>query len=780
MNAAANSDTIDLRVIFNKVKSNWYWFMICSMVFGALAVMYIKTTPKTYLVSSTMLLSEQSKGFGAQRDEFLKGQALLRGSSAIEDMIAILTSSKNITNALRALDFGVTYHETKNFLEVEKFDYPPFYVKVDSATLQAAAVPIKIKIDTANNTYEVNAEAENVSLYNIRTQQMTDEFVLDFKVNSGPIKIGEPFKSPNLSFSIEFPEDRTYDSETEYHFIIHSLEGQARYFRGKLGVEPLSDESNIVVLTTSGSIVTKEKAFIDKVMETYIESESQKRKEKGLKTIGYIDELIGVAKDSLKEDEKAVREAITAGESVFDAEAASSFKMSEISRLQDERAKENAKLRYLKMIQSELNSSDDIINIAAPRSSGIDDPGLNSQVQELTKLNADLASKDGGLLNNPQVLAIKKRRRSLRQALSGTVSGLIQSTEFVIEDLSKRIGSNQYQLNSLPKTFGQLEGVTREAKLSEDLYTYLQEKRAEAGIAIASDQVDKAVVDNAARVSSKPISPDKKMILGGALLLGLALPLGVILLRDLFDDTVGDLDELKRVSTVPVLTTIPNSKRKRITPDEPKSVLAEAFRTARINLQYLNAKVNTNIIGLTSSTSGEGKSFCAINLATIMAMSGKRTVLVDCDMRRPRVLEYMKMTSEAGLSTYLIDECSIDDLTRSSDIAGLDVIGAGPIPPNPLELMESPRLKQLLDNLKDRYDRIVLDASPMGLVSEFVILMQHLDVTLYVVRENVTKKGMLDLLNENYQNEKVRNVNLILNDVKGAGASGDQYGYYTK
>ena len=778
MSVQANSDTIDLKVIFNKIKANWYWFVICMTLFGALGVAYIKTTPKTYLVSATMLLNEQGRAsFGSQNDEFLKGQSFLKGSTAIEDMTTVLTSVKNVTNTLRALDFDISYHETKNFLTKEKYDYKPFFVTFDSvAATQIVEVPIYVKVDTSNGTYEVRSKGKNVQLYNVQENNFLDKFIPKWNLNSGPKKIGEAFTSPNLSIHIDFPSDRQYDPETEYFFIIHSQENQASYFRNKLSVEPLSDESNIVTLSLVGELPSKQKKFLDKLMETYIESERQKRQEKGHKTIGFIDELIGVAQDSLSEDEAKLQK-------VFEEESTGGsvdILQADASRLEDQLRVERSKLSYLKSLVGQLNSGNEGGIITPPSAFGLDVPVLNSTVLELTKLNADIKSKPTAVINDPQLISMRRRRKSLRASLKGTAAGLVRQTEGVIRELQKGLNNTNWRLTNIPRADGRRSAKIREAELSEKLYTYLQEKKAEAGIALVSDQVDKVVVDAAARVGNKPIAPNKRMVLGGALLLGIVLPLGFILIKDLLDDTIVDMDELKRISNVPVLATIPTSKRKRITPDEPKSVLAESFRTARINLQYLNAN-KTGIVGVTSSTSGEGKSFCAINLATIMAMSGKKTVLVDCDMRRPRVLEYLNMTAEYGLSNYLIDECDTDDLTRSTDISGLDVIGAGPIPPNPLELVETERFKTLFDELRKRYDRIILDASPMGLVSEYVILMQHIDVTLYVVRANYTEKKMLDFLNENHESGKFKDVDLLLNDVKGSTSSnGDQYGYYTK
>ena len=214
-------------------------------------------------------------------------------------------------------------------------------------------------------------------------------------------------------------------------------------------------------------------------------------------------------------------------------------------------------------------------------------------------------------------------------------------------------------------------------------------------------------------------------------------------------------------------------------PDEPKSLLAESFRTARINLQYLNTGKQRQVVGFTSSTSGEGKTFCAVNLATVMALSGKSTIMVDADMRRPRLTETLGLTEEnKGLSTYLIGEARLDEIIRKTDIQGMDMISAGPVPPNPLELVELPKMEELFIELRKRYDNIIVDASPMGLVSEYVIISRHTDVTLYVVRERYTKRGALRLINEMVKGKKMTDIDLLFNDVEQA--SGDGYGYYTK
>jgi capsular exopolysaccharide synthesis family protein len=453
----------------------------------------------------------------------------------------------------------------------------------------------------------------------------------------------------------------------------------------------------------------------------------------------------------------------------------------ERSRLEDERSTLVQRRSYCRSVLEKIRSSSDLRNVPAPSSSGVDDPILNNLVIEITRLSADLAALNlTTVKSNPTVIAMERKKKSLSSSLAQTAESLVQQADISLAEVNRRLGRIGYEFNQLPENERKLGNIARKFKLSESLYNYLMEKRAEAGIAIASDQVDKVVIDEARLAGLGPVAPDKKVVLGGALLLGLLLPMAFILIRDFFNDRIVDADELKRLSPLPILALIPTSKRKRILPDEPKSLLAESFRTARINLQYLNVSTQRQVIGFTSSSSGEGKTFCALNLATVMAISGKRTLLIDADMRRPRVATVLEMPEGPGLSTYLIGEASLDTIIKKTDVAGLDVIMAGPIPPNPLELVEHVRITELFAQLRGRYDQIIVDASPMGLVSEYVIIMRHVDVTLYVVRQGFTRRSALRLISEMYQDKKIANVDLLLNDVKPGQGYGEGYGYYTK
>lgn len=775
---AANpaADIIDLRALVRKILKRWWWFAITCSIAIALGVGYLKVTPKTFQVQAKMLMGEGDRsGFG-RKEDFLKGMSLVRGSSQLEDDIAVMTSRSNILKTLRRLDFTVTYHERSRFITKERYDYPPFRVRLDSSALQACGIPITIRVNPADSTYSVSAEGKNINLYNPQTQEVMDEFVADFKLNE-TVRMGQPFSADHLGFSIDFLEDRRYDPETEYFFQVHSLEQQLMNYGSRLTVEAPDSKGHIVALTMTGQSPRKEIAFINKLMETFIESALYKQQQKGRKTIDFIDDLIGSASDSLKSAER-VLEQDRLGVGTLDPMGSSSLLFQEKSKLEDERGRIESRITYCGSMLGRLRSSDDIRNFPPP--TGFEEPALNNLIIDISRLNAeiDAESVNAGVKNSPAFLAKQRKRKNLIGQLEQLAESVLERAQADLARTRTRISEISYQLGQKPKAERIIGQASRELELRGGVYTYLMEKKAEAGIAIASDEVDKSIVDDARVVGGGAIGPSKKIVLGGALFIGLLLPLMLIMVRDFFNDRIADLDELRRASPLPLLAVIPASKRKRVMPDEPKSLLAESFRTARVNLQYLNAQVARQVIGFTSSTSGEGKTFCAINLASVMALSGRRVVLIDADMRRPAVARELGLAEGPGLSTWLIGEATVEQIVRRTEVPGFEVISAGPIPPNPAELAESPRMAELIQQMRGNYDHVIIDASPIGLVSEFVVLMGHLDIALYVVREGYTRRSSLRGINELVASGKASRVDLLLNDHKAEKADG--YGYYTK
>lgn len=324
------------------------------------------------------------------------------------------------------------------------------------------------------------------------------------------------------------------------------------------------------------------------------------------------------------------------------------------------------------------------------------------------------------------------------------------------------------QLNNSPDT------------LSEKMRAYLSDKRIEARMALASAVTERAVVDKPfVAAGGKPVSPLADVVYAIAAAGAFLFVILAIIVKDLWRDTVLSAEDVELITKIPLVATISHAKKREQNTivAHARSAVGESFRSLRVNLQYLTLDAGASVIGITSSRESEGKTFCAVNLAAVMAYSGRRTVLVDTDMRRPRVASYFQLENRKGLSNFLVGDGSIKEIINNTEHKGFDVIGSGPIPPNPIDLIGNPRMEELIQTLKQTYNTIIIDSPPLGYVSEYIILMKYTDANLYIVRSDYTNRKSLKRLNKLVDREHVGNFNIVLNDIRPSKESGNYYAY---
>lgn len=313
----------------------------------------------------------------------------------------------------------------------------------------------------------------------------------------------------------------------------------------------------------------------------------------------------------------------------------------------------------------------------------------------------------------------------------------------------------------------------------EQVFTFLQEKKAEAEIAKAATVSDNRVLEYA--TFSGPIQPNPRRNYLVALLVGLAIPSGITFLRLYLDNTIKDRSHLESLTDIPVIGSVGHNTKDNnlIILTHPKSVISEAFRSLRTNLQFVGkGEDEARVLLITSMISGEGKTFCAINLASVLAYAGKRVVVVGLDLRKPKIHTEFGIENTRGMSNYLIGQADLEEITHQTRVENLDLITAGPIPPNPSELILNDRMQTLIDQLQEDYDYVILDTPPIGLVTDASILMQHSDTNMFIVRHGYSKIDYIRSINDIYEEGKFSNLYLVLNDVDfSKGAYGYKYGY---
>jgi capsular exopolysaccharide synthesis family protein len=538
-------------------------------------------------------------------------------------------------------------------------------------------------------------------------------------------------------------------------------------------------KSNIVEVSLKDEVPQKGIDFVNRLTAVYLENELFKKNQLGLKTIEFIDNQISGVSDSLKSVEGSL-ESYRSQNNVMDIRAKAENLTRNLDNLEQQKADLEVKLRYYRQILRTLDA-EQYNDIVAPSTFGITDPLLNSLLVELSKLNQEksglnYSTREG----NPLAEVIELKIKNNKNLIKENVSNIIEVSTIALDDFNRRIAQYNAQLNRLPRNERELVKIQRRFDFSDNVYNYLLEKRAEAGIAIASNVPNKTIIDSA--MASGPVWPNKKMIYGLALMLAFGGAIGMIILKDALNDSIVSHEDLLRNTRLPFLGAIVHgSKREQDgVIANAMSPIGESFRTLRVNLQYLTVGKEVRVIGFTSSRESEGKTFCAVNLAASMAHSRKRTVLIDADMRRPRVASYFQMEADKGLSSYLIGESSVKDIIDETGIKGFDVITSGPIPPNPLDLIGQPRMGELISELKTMYDTIIIDSPPIGYVSEYVILMRYTDTNIYVVRSEYTTRYNLERVNKLYEEKKISDFNVLLNDVRYSRSNGYSYSYKYK
>jgi len=340
-------------------------------------------------------------------------------------------------------------------------------------------------------------------------------------------------------------------------------------------------------------------------------------------------------------------------------------------------------------------------------------------------------------------------------------------------------------VSHLPQTEQELINIKRSFDLNNELYTFLLQKRAEAAIAMASNVPDAQVLDVARVETAIKVGPKRALNLLLGLILGVALPFLVIVIKDYFNDTIKSKEDLERECKLPIFGEIAHNGYKKEMPilEHPRSGIAESFRGLRTNLQYLFAEKGSKVVGVHSMIPGEGKTFNALNLATIIAMDNKKVLLVGCDLRKPRLHQIFEFANTKGLSTFLIKNHNLKEIITPTKIQNLSVVNSGPIPPNPAELIGNGEFKRFIEEAKNEFDYIIIDNAPVTLVTDGMLTSKYADANLFVLRQGYSHKDQVKFINQMSDKESIKHVGIILNDAKHTksgtyGSYGNGNGYY--
>jgi capsular exopolysaccharide synthesis family protein len=774
MRPATFSAELDLHELFFNLRRRWPLFLVSLLVAGALAYTYLKVKAPTYNFQATLLIGDQSTG-SKQTQELLQ---LLESKSKglkLEDEVGLLTSSGMLRRTIAQLPFSVSYFvEADSWINLVKplqvrerapGDMPFWVVAVPNRP-QLTGVPIYVEL-LQDNKFRVHANAARGELHQLATGDFVRE-VLDVKFDQ-IVAAGDTLRNPLLTVVFRPEPDQLSNKDGHYFFQLNDLNSLVSEYQSRLKVKPTDHESRILELSTQGTVPNKETQFLNTLMATYVQDDLNQKNQIGGKTVSFLDNEIAKLADSRSRAAQNLSN-FRSSNSVVDANAQSGVSIQQQNELNVNRAQLATSRRYYLNMLAYLREHRGPDRLAALSSAGIEDPATTGLIQQLSELNSQRSALTVNASEiNPLVKVLDEKISTTKELLIQTLIGLTNSSSMALHDLDQQLGEVKGQLNKMPENERQLGSLKTTNDFSEKSYNFLVEKRNEAAIALATNITDKKVVDPAKQSGGGPSAP-KPMLVGLlALLAGLMIPTAVVLMQEKTNRRVQSKEDLARLTNIPLLGIIPHgtSEEKQTMLHDPRSPIAEAFRSVRVNMQYLAAGLDKRVIGVTSSVPGEGKSFCTVNLAAELAQSGRRVAVLECDMRRPTLASYFNIDPRAphGLSTYLAGKSTLDEARSSTSIPTLDVLCCGPLPQNPTRLVESPLLAELVQQLREEYDYLLIDIPPLGYVSEFLVLLQYLDAKIYVVRQNYTDRALVSQISDMHREHKVKQLYMVINDV---------------
>jgi capsular exopolysaccharide synthesis family protein len=546
-------------------------------------------------------------------------------------------------------------------------------------------------------------------------------------------------------------------------------------YSGRLNVGTTSTTSSVVVISSRGSNPMKVTDFLNRLTRVYLEKNLEKKNKQAFNTVKFIDIQIADISDSLMFAENKLQN-FRSRHQVMDLSFQGQQLYERMNLFETDRAQIIIQQKYYNYIREYFDENRDVSDLIAPSAMEIRDPVLGELISEMLSLNNQRLNY---LESNPKNLFINDLNiqiSNLKITILENISYNYNKLEISKQDIDSRIAKLNSQLTYLPKTERELIGMERQFKLNDAIYTFLLQKRAEAQIARASNTPDYELIDHAKYFQAGIVSPRTKMNYLIAVFLGLFFPFTIILIRDFLNNKVSDIKDIEHISSLPIVGQIFHikTKSKTIIRDYPKSPHADSFRTVRTNLRFFSKGIDKMVILITSSMSGEGKSLCSINLASVYALLGKKTLLLGFDLRRPALYSDFFLNNDSGITSYLINNSKINDIIQHTQIDNLDFIAAGPIPPNPVELIASQKTKYLFEELKNKYDYIIIDSAPVGAVTDSFLLFEYADINIFTIRHNHTLKEALKNNLKNIESKDVKNISLLINDVK---LKKNSYGY---
>ena len=764
-----SEEQINIQEILFRYLIHWPWFVVSVIVCVALAWGYLRLTTPVYNISATVLIKDEKKGGGANMSSELEKMGLngfVSSSSNIENEIEVLKSRTLAREVVSSLGLFVTYMDEDKFPNKELYRTSP--VLVSLTPQEADRLPQTMEIDML--LQPAGAMDVQVKVGKKEYRKHLEKLPVVFPTDEGTVA----FFANNDTLSSLRPESVT----TERHITayINRPFAVAKGYAGSLLITPTSKATSVVTVSLKNSNTQRGKDYIDKLLEMYNINANNDKNEVAQRTGEFIDERIDIISKELGSTERDL-ENFKRSAGITDLTSEAQIALTGNAEYEKKRVENQTQINLVMDLKKYLQGSEYEV---LPANVGLQDAGVAGAIDRYNEMVAERKRLlRTSTESNPAIVNLTTSIRAMRSNIQTTLDATLKGLEITKADLIREASRYSRRISDAPTQERQFVSIARQQEIKSGLYLMLLQKREENAIVLAAIANNAKIIDEA-QADSTPISPKRMTIYLAALVFGIGIPVGVIYLIGLTKFKIEGRADVEKLTSLPVVGDIPLADEKMgaiAVFENQNNLMSETFRNVRTNLQFMleNGK---NVILVTSTVSGEGKSFISANLAISLSLLGKKVVIVGLDIRKPGLNKVFNLPKkEYGITQFLTNSTvNLMDLVHHSDInKNLYILPGGTVPPNPTELLARDGLEKAVEILRKNFDYVILDTAPVGMVTDTLLIGRVADLSVYVCRADYTRKTEFTLINELAENNKLPNLCIVIN---GLDLQKKKYGYY--
>ena len=764
-----SGEQVNIQELLFRYLIHWPWFVVSIIICIACAWGYLRLTTPIYNITATVLIKDEKKGGGANMSSELEKMGLdgfVSSSNNVDNEIEVLRSKSLAREVVNNLGLFVTYMDEDEFPSKELYHTSPVLVSLTHQ--EADKLPGRMEINMI--LQPTGALGVQITVGEKEYRKQFDKLPAVFPTDEGTVA----FFANNDTLSAVRPENIT--KERHITAFINRPFSVSKGYVNSLSIAPTSKTTSVVVISLENTNTRRGRDYINKLLEMYNINANNDKNEVAQKTAEFIDERIGIISKELGSTEQDL-ENFKRSAGITDLSSEAQIALTGNAEYEKKRVENQTQInlvmdlqRYMKGNEYEVLPSN--IGLQDAASAGAIDR-YNQMLVERKRLLRTSTE------NNPTIINLDTSIRAMRTNVQATLDATLKGLQITKEDLAREASRYSRRINDAPTQERQFVSIARQQEIKSGLYLMLLQKREENAITLAATANNAKIIDEAL-ADDNPISPKKTIVYLVALVLGVGLPVGVIYLIGLTKFKIEGRADVEKLTSLPVVGDIPLADEKTgsiAVFENQNNLMSETFRNVRTNLQFMleNGK---NVILVTSTISGEGKSFISANLAISLSLLGKKVVIVGLDIRKPGLNKVFNIPKkEHGITQYLTNTtANLMDFVQPSDInKNLFILPGGTVPPNPTELLARGGLEKAIETLKANFDYVILDTAPVGMVTDTLLIGRVADLSVYVCRADYTHKAEFTLINELAENNKLPNLCIAVN---GLDLNSRKYGYY--